>query len=127
MFNPKGNHVTDMSKGRPIRHDSKLGRMMLQRQLRSYEFAAFCGFSPIILTEYLAIRSMICNEDLMRFVELLGCKAEDLIEPELDEDVTDCTGRPLKKTGAKVVADLEVNRIRRKAQQRVTNEKLPSK
>lgn len=85
-------------KGRPICQDTKLGQLIYRRGIAASSVAAACGFSPRTLTEYVAGRRIIREPHLIKLCEFFGLEAEDIVNEEITEDLTDSTGMPVNKT-----------------------------
>jgi DNA-binding Xre family transcriptional regulator len=84
-----------MVRGRPINLDTKLGRYITTHNFVSYEVANAGGFSPRLMTEYLAGRRVIKVDHLVKLCQFLRCEPEDIVDEEITHNLTTATGRPI--------------------------------
>lgn len=82
-------------RGKPIRNTTRLARMVNGCDLRAYQVAGKAGIPQRLLTEYLAGRKVIKPEHCEALCRVLDCKPEDIVEPNLDNDLTDSKGIPV--------------------------------
>lgn len=76
-----------MGKGRPHCLETKLGVMIANRRLHSYEVGGKAGVSPRTLTEYLAGRKTITQQHLVALAKTLDCDPADISGDSHDEIV----------------------------------------
>lgn len=94
-----------MPRGRPICTDTKLGRIIVARNLNAYDVSTAGGFSSRTMTEYLAGRRIIRTEHLVRICRFLNVEPEDIVEEALKENLTNSHGKP-RDPNIKSVRDL---------------------
>lgn len=86
-------------RGRPAGMDSKLGRLVREREILAYRVATECGFSARIMTEYCAGRRIIRPHHLEALANFFGVDKQDLVEDDLIRDLTGANGLMLKGEG----------------------------
>lgn len=103
-------------RGRYVSLDTRLGRMIHDRNMKAYLVAAKAEVYPRLMTEYTNGRRVILPEHAERLAKVLNCKPEDIIEPNLTQDLTDTCGKPLDKSlsSAKLVNRSHLEKIAKK-------------
>lgn len=88
-MNEEAEQVTDtqsmkkpVARGRPISSESKLGRILNERQLRAYAVCAAAGINPRTFTEYCAARMEFTDKDLLSLCRVLEVEPWQLIEDD---------------------------------------------
>lgn len=106
-------------KGRYVCLDTRLGRMIHDRNIKAYLVAARSGVYARLLTEYTNGRRVITPEHAEALASVLNCKPEDIIEPNLKHDLTDTCGKPFDKSlsSAKLVDTSHLERVLSKKKQ----------
>lgn len=61
--------------------DSKLKRHVAATGYPAYVIAAAAGIAPPVFSAYMNRRKPISHTHLVRICEVLGCDAEDIVEP----------------------------------------------
>lgn len=90
--------MAGIGKGRYVSRNTRLGRMIYDRNMRAYQVAGKSGVYARLLTEYTNGRRVILPEHAIALAKVLDCKPEDIIEPNLKQDLTDTCGKPFDKT-----------------------------
>lgn len=100
-------------KGRYVCLDTRLGRMIHSRNIKAYAVSAKSGVYSRLLTEYTNGRRVITPEHAEALASVLECKPEDIIEPNLTQDLTDTCGKPFDKSlsSAKLVDTSHLEKI----------------
>lgn len=73
-------------RGRPISRETKLGRLMSDRHIKSYTVAGLTGISPRILSEYCAGRREMPQHHLLALCRVLETTPDLILEDEIIED-----------------------------------------
>lgn len=96
-------------RGKPVTTKTRLGRIITEQNVKLY---VLCGQTNIYarrMTEYVQGRRVLTADHCAALCKALGCKPEDIIEPNLREHLTDATGMP--KGGFKSVKDIPMTHL----------------
>lgn len=100
-------------RGRPISRETKLGRLLSDRELRSYSVAASAGISPRYLTEYCAGRRAFTQDHVLSLCRVLGVTPDMIledVEDDYEDEVTQLTDADTSTGGlhqTRTVEDLQ--------------------
>jgi transcriptional regulator with XRE-family HTH domain len=64
-----------------LRTDTKLGALIVRRNLKAYEVASMAGISPRQLSEYTAGRKDIASHHIIALSTALDVPGEDIVQP----------------------------------------------
>lgn len=67
--------------GRPLRTDTKLGALIVQRNLKAYEVSSMAGIAPRMLSEYTAGRRDISAHHIIALSRALDVDPERILQP----------------------------------------------
>lgn len=103
-------------RGRPVSKDTKLGRLISERNLNASRVAVFANITPRYMTEYMAGRKQFRPQDILALCRVLQVNPDAIIEDiddEYEDEVTQLTDSNTSVGGihtTKTVEDLQRQR-----------------
>lgn len=68
--------------GRPLRTDTNLGALIVQRNLKSFEVCSMAGISPRTLSDYVGAKKDISPHHIIALGRALRADPETILQPE---------------------------------------------
>lgn len=107
-------------RGRPVSRETKVGRLISDRQLRVYAIAANANISPRVMSEYCAGRRSFSQHHLLALCRVLEVTPDQILEDEdlegYEDEVTELTDAESSTGGihtTKSITDLQREHARR--------------